>query len=455
MEQPPEEKGLLASFPRTYWVVIVMEFFERTAFYGMMAFLADYFVQNVGSTEQWGFMRTCTFVLLYLIPIFSGALAEKMGYKKVLGVAFLLMVVAYWGVGNFISFPVFFSFMILLAVSGGLFKPVISGTIARSTNARNSTLGFGIYYWSINVGSFIASLVAAHFVKLQETSPGEGELFPGRGHLYTMFLLSTVYVALMFINNLLFYKEPSKPGKIKTFKDSINGIITVCTNWRFLLLLLIFSGFWAMYNRSQDSALWLLRENYLDMTPVNEFVTSIFASFGSDYQFTFNVAHIMTINAGVIILLQVVVSYLTRNTPPLPTMIVGIGMASLFPLLVTVSNDPWLFVLGLVIFSIGEITAYPKLISYVGLIAPRDKVAIYMGFVFLPIFFAALIFDIPNGIAWDRLVIQAGEIKTYWAIVAGLGILTLLALLAFHFLFGRKLALTEKSDQTEDEGDNA
>lgn len=449
MQDGTPKESLLASFPRTYWVVIIMEFFERSAFYGMMAMLADYFVENVGTTQQWGAMRTVMFVILYLVPIFSGALAEKVGYKKILGVAFLFMTVAYLGVGSFTSFPVFFAFMVVLALGGGLFKPVISGTIARSTDKRNSTLGFGIYYWSINVGSFIASLVAAYYVELEEISPGVGEVFPGKGHLFMMFFLSTCYVGLMFVNNILFYKEPDKPGKIKTFKDSLNGIVTVTMNWRFLLLLLIFSGFWAMYNRSTDSALWLLRENYLDMTPVNEFVTSIFASFGSDYQFSFNVAHIMTINAGVIILLQVVVSYIVRNTPPLPTMIVGIAMASLFPLMVAVSNNPWVFVIGLVTFSIGEITAYPKLISYVGLIAPRDKVAIYMGFVFLPIFFASLIFDYPNGVLWDELVIQGGAITTYWYIVAGLGGFTMLALFAYHKLIGRKLELSETPKETE------
>ncbi|MBU0755214.1 MAG: MFS transporter, partial [Planctomycetes bacterium] len=291
------------------------------------------------------------------------------------------------------------------------------------------------------------SLVAAHFVTLAAESPGQGELFPGKGHLYVIFMLSACYVGLMFVNNLLFYKEPQKTGKIKTLKDSWNGIVTVVKNWRFLLLLLIFSGFWAMYNRSTDSALWLLRENYLDMTPVNEAVTSLIAFCGFDYQFTFNVANIMTINAGVIILLQVVVSYIVRNTRPLPTMIVGIGMASLFPLMVAISNNPWVFVAGLVIFSIGEITAYPKLISYVGLIAPRDKVAIYMGFVFLPVFFASLIFEYPNGLLWDKLVLQAGAIKTYWYIVAGLGGLTMLLLIAYHLLIGQKLVLTESDDE--------
>lgn len=438
MEDTTPTRNILMSFPRSYWVVIVMEFFERFAFYGMMAMLADYFVQNVGSTEDYGLMRTVLFVILYLVPILSGALAEKVGYKNILGVSFILMTGAYIAVGTFTNFWIFFAFMILLGTGGGLFKPIISGTIARSTDKSNSTVGFGIYYWSINVGSFIASLVTAYFVKIE--------------NVYPVFILSAIFVGLMFFNNLFFYREPAKPGKIKSYRDTWNGILTVSKNWRFILLLFIFSGFWGMYDRSTDSALWLLRENYIDMTPVNQFVTGLFSALGIEYQFEFTVANIMTINAGVIILFQVFVSYLVRNTKPVPTMIVGIGMASLFPILVALSNNPWVFVFGLVIFSIGEITAYPKLISYIGIIAPKDKVAIYMGFVFLPIFFSALLYSYPNGVLWERLVIQRGEIKTYWWIVAGLGIATMLGLLFFHLFVGKKLVF---SDQKGEAGEDS
>ena len=279
------------------------------------------------------------------------------------------------------------------------------------------------------MGSFITSLVTAYFVEQK--------------NYYPIFILAAAYVALMILNNLLFYRELPKPGKIKTLPDVFKGIVTVCSNWRFLLLLVIFSGFWGMYNRAQDSALWLLKQNYMDMTPVNDFVTSCIAFFGFDIQFNFNVAHVMTINAGVIILFQVPVSYIVEKFPPLPTMVTGVAMASMFPLLVALSSDPWIFVLGLVIFSIGEITAYPKLISYVGLIAPRDKVAIYMGFVFLPVFFAAIFFDYANGLVWEKLVVADGRITFYWYLVAGLGFLTMAGLFVYHVTVGRKLEISE------------
>jgi len=51
----------------------------------------------------------------------------------------------------------------------------------------------------------------------------------------------------------------------------------------------------------------------------------------------------------------------------------------------------WLFIAGISIFSIGEMTAHPKYYSYVGLVAPQDKKAVYMGYAFLYGVFGSLI----------------------------------------------------------------
>ena len=48
-----------------------------------------------------------------------------------------------------------------MATGSGLFKPIISGTIARTTDESNSAFGFGIYYWMINLGAFLAPLVVS------------------------------------------------------------------------------------------------------------------------------------------------------------------------------------------------------------------------------------------------------------------------------------------------------
>jgi MFS family permease len=51
--------------------------------------------------------------------------------------------------------------------------------------------------------------------------------------------------------------------------------------------------------------------------------------------------------------------------------------------ILALSQSIWVFIAGIIIFSIGEMTAHPKFISYLGMIAPQDKKATYMGFGFL------------------------------------------------------------------------
>ncbi len=58
-----------------------------------------------------------------------------------------------------------FLFLIVMAVGAGTFKPIISGTIARSTDKTNSTLGFGIFYWSINLGALLFPLIIVPILK--------------------------------------------------------------------------------------------------------------------------------------------------------------------------------------------------------------------------------------------------------------------------------------------------
>ncbi|MFA6571737.1 MAG: MFS transporter, partial [Bacteroidota bacterium] len=93
--------------------------------------------------------------------------------------------------------------------------------------------------------------------------------------------------------------------------------------------------------------------------------------------------HVTVINALTIILLQLFVSAIVKKTKALPTMITGITFATIGMAILSLSSNIWIFIMGIFIFSIGEMTAHPKFISYLGTIAPPDKKATYMGFGFL------------------------------------------------------------------------
>ena len=156
-----------AEFPRTFWVANVMELFERAAYYGMNSVLAVYLTGAVaegglGFAEQSvGFLQSIVYAMTYVLPILGGALADRYGYRRMLMVAFSFLAAGYFAAGYTSTYALVFLGLLVMATGSGLFKPIISGTIARTTDDSNSAFGFGIYYWMINLGAFLAPLVVS------------------------------------------------------------------------------------------------------------------------------------------------------------------------------------------------------------------------------------------------------------------------------------------------------
>ena len=142
----------MAKFSKNFCTVIVMEFLERGAYYAMMSVLSVYLILEGGegglnfSKEQAGAILGTIPPLLYFLPIIAGAIADRYGYRKVLFFAFACMIFGYALTGMATSYILVFLSLIVLALGAGFFKPIISGTIAKSTDSTNSSLGFGIYY---------------------------------------------------------------------------------------------------------------------------------------------------------------------------------------------------------------------------------------------------------------------------------------------------------------------
>jgi len=194
--------------------------------------------------------------------------------------------------------------------------------------------------------------------------------------------MSAIGTGWLLILNFFVYTEPKKPESSKTIGAVLKGALMVITDFRFIIMIVIYSGFWILYFQMFDTVLWYLKE-FMDMTPVNNVVNSILGVFIQNPNWKFDAEHVTVINAGTIILLQILISKIVSNKKALPTMITGIAFGTVGMGILAISTHAWVFLAGITIFSIGEMTAHPKFISYVGLIAPEDKKALYLGYSFL------------------------------------------------------------------------
>ena len=423
----------MGSFPRTFWVANVMELFERGAYYGMMSVLAVYLRMKTAdgglgfSETSVGFLQSIMMTLTYIMPILGGALAERYGYKRFLTLAFAILMVGYFASSRATGYGVVFLTLLLIAVGSGIFKSILSGTITRTTTDRNRSLGFGVYYWMINLGAFLSPILISYL----------------KGFSWSyVFLASAAWCAAMLVLTMIAYREPERPASTKGLGQILSDAAMVLANWKFVLMIVIYSGFWLLYFQMFNTVLWYMVD-HVDMTPADRLLTSIARLFGSSAELKFDVAYVTSVNAGTIILLQVFVSRIVKNLRALPTMIGGIVIGTAGFILLSISGNAWVFLLAMIVFSIGEMTCHPKYFSYVGQIAPKDKVAVYMGYSFLYGIIGSLVGSNLGAVLYKQIATGMNRPRLLWAIFSGIGVLTVIGLLIYDRYLSPERSETE------------
>jgi MFS family permease len=158
-----------------------------------------------------------------------------------------------------------------------------------------------------------------------------------------------------------------------------------------------------------------------------------------------NPEFIVNIDAGAIVLFQVLISFLMARFHRFTTMIVGMVIAAVgiglsafagSEGMIGLGGSIWIVALGLFIFAIGEMMASPTSQEYVGRIAPADKKALYMGYYFVAIALGNLFGGILSGELYGRLARDMQRPDLMWLAFGGLMLLT-----AFVFLLYNKFAL--------------
>src|SRR5512143_949836 len=159
--------------PQAFLTANVTELFERAAYYSMASFVVIYLGQ-LGFGAWWpSFLSSSVlWFLVFFLPILSGTIADQIGFRNGLLLAFVLLTAGYvmmgypvWLGGSVLSptigkeftastrdFLVIFAGVVVIGIGGSFVKPCISGTVQK-THAGRATLAFAIFYMLINIGS--------------------------------------------------------------------------------------------------------------------------------------------------------------------------------------------------------------------------------------------------------------------------------------------------------------
>lgn len=375
--------SIFSKFPRTFWVANTIELFERWAWYGFFMLFANYLTgsSDMGGLEftqsQKGLIMGVGTGILYFLPVLTGAIADRYGYKKVLVLAFIIYASAFALFPQVSSFTAVFSMYIYLALGAALFKPVISATIAKTTTEETSSIGFGIFYMMVNIGAFFGPMVTLLF----------------KSQSYMIFYISAGIILLNLLL-LVFYKEPPR-GEIKkessllhTFGEIFRNMGSIFKDVKFLIFLLIVAGFWTMYNQLFFT-LPVFIAQWVDTSALFHFFDTYIPFISANYSpapGVLDAEFITNMDALYIIIFQIMVSTIVMRWKPLNSMMTGFLVCAIGMSLTLFSQNVLFTMVAILVFALGEMAGSPKITEYIGRIAPKDKKALYMGYSFIPVF---------------------------------------------------------------------
>ena len=361
---------------RPFWVANLMEMIERLAYYGVRVVIPIYIAQadEIGglhfTQSDKGFIFMWWALVQSALPVFTGGFADRYGYKRQIVAAVLLKVAGYMLMATQRDFWPFFTGCMFLAAGTAVFKPPIQGTFVKTLTERNSGVGWGFFYMVVNIGGFLGPPVA-HFLV--------GYSWP------TVFYGCAALVCLNLLW-LLTYPE------VDSGADRTTGVWEVVAttgrqlwNGRLITFILITSVFWAVLTQ-----LWDMLPNFIvdwvDSSSVARHLPGFMLARDTSRGPQMAQEWVINFNPLLIILFVAPLSfYVNKKMRRLTSMFLGFLTASLGVYVAGATMSIYLCLLGIACFSVGEMLSSPKMSEYLGVIAPADKKALFMGYANIPL----------------------------------------------------------------------
>ncbi len=366
-------------FPRAFWTGNVAELCERAAYYGTFIALRTYLIRVVGLDDiQSGIVAGLFGALIYLFPFFTGALADRMGFRNGLMLAFALLTIGYGSLGVFSTLGPVLVGLFIIVVGGAFVKPIITGTVSKSSDAANRARAFSIFYMVVNIGSFTGKTIVAP-MRIQmgvETVP---------------FFSSGASLLALILVFFIFRPPTDGEDQPRNIHEVLQGMWMAMSNLRFFALILITAGFWAiqgqLYAAMPDYVLRMAGETYKPEWYAN-------------------------VNPLVVVLFVVAITQMVRKWKPQNSMLVAMAMIPMSSLamassaffhgnieILGMSIHPitLMMVVGISIQGLAECFLSPKYLEFASKQAPKGKEGVFLGFAHMNTFFAWLFGFILSG----------------------------------------------------------
>src|SRR3982074_2428237 len=93
--------AIRGGFERSFWVANVSELFERLSYYAAFSSLARYLHEALNfPTERAAGLSGLFGGLVWFLAIFGGAIADRLGFRRALSLAYLVLAGSYFLLGS-------------------------------------------------------------------------------------------------------------------------------------------------------------------------------------------------------------------------------------------------------------------------------------------------------------------------------------------------------------------
>ncbi|MDX2419121.1 MAG: MFS transporter, partial [Xanthomonadales bacterium] len=386
-------------FPRVFWIANSVELLERAAYYGVFIVITLYLSRILGFNDvQAAWISGGFSAGLYFLPTFTGALADKMGFRNALLLAFALLSVGYLSLALFplaleqnglveygrqVTFTGLLEtddrwfivpIMVVIMIGGSFIKAVITGTVATTTTAANRAKGFAIFYMMVNIGAFSGKTI----VKPLRESMGDLGLIN-----LNYFAAGMTFLA--FVSIFLFFRNVDRNTESKSLDQVLRALWRVLTNGRLIALILIITGFWMVQHQLYATMpKYVLRMAGEGASPswyanVNPFVVVVTVGFVTSMMRGKSALFSMT--TGMFIM---PISALAMASGNLIHGNVDLGFISVHPFAL-------MMIVGSVFQGLAESFISPRFLEFFSLQAPKGEEAMYLGFSHLHSFISSIL----------------------------------------------------------------
>jgi POT family proton-dependent oligopeptide transporter len=395
-------------FERPFWVANISELFERLSYYAVFAVLARYLHEGLHFDVERASSLTGMFGgWVWFLAVIGGAVADRLGFRRALSLAYLILSLAYFLMGSIgspwlaplrsqVPLVGLVAFILILPALGvALVKPSVVGTTARASKENVRSVGYSIYYTLVNVGSTAGPLLASWA--------------QSHGIVENVFRIAALSVFLMLIFVLLLFKEPRRAdeGEKASLRQVGINFLTVVSNPRFMLFLLIFTGYWIVFWQ-EFIALPLYISAYIDPKA--------------------DTARILATDPIVVICFTMVIGFLTKRMQAFHAVVLGTLITSLGFIPLILHPSVWMAVVTLVVIATGEIIQAPRYYDYISRLAPPGQQGTYMGFAFLPLGIGSFVAGPFSGWLMHHFGEELHRPEMVWWSVTAVGVATTLLL---------------------------